>query len=435
MSTAHRRGPADRPPVDDAARGDDAHGPPCDERACVVTALRLGWWLADAYHHAQTADLTTDERPKTPPAKLTNVTEMSGRRRMRMYLDGVDVALAQIADLTRAAPPGPASTRAAAPGPGTRPDPDPGTAGSGSGSAGTEAGSVGADSPGVPPSTTAVRAVPPTEADEFLLALDDLNVDVLRWATATNHRVGLAYRLGRSLADTVRRGDADQVPWRFAGRRFQIGRWLDELASVLPPYSAAVVRRSLAAWADAVARAGMGDPAEAGLGELARELRNQGELWRGVLTGGLNPRDLLDEDDYAVVARNVIIRDRKLVVQAARGIFWPVLVPLLVALLAVVGVSAVAATGSPTARAAVALVGLGAGLAAIWRSVSGPALAVAGEVNRPLLDGELIVRMADRVDRPLASARAAARSGRQRRPDEVVGRSEHVAGLSPADLP
>ena len=133
-----------------------------------------------------------------------------------------------------------------------------------------------------------------------------------------------------------------------------------------------------------------------------------------MLTGGLHPRDLLDEEDYAVVARNVIIRDRRLVAQAARGIFWPVLAPLLVVLLAVVGVSAAAAAGSPTTRAAVALVGLGAGLTAIWRSVSGPALAVAGEVNRPLLDSELTVRMAERVDRPLADARAAARARRQR---------------------
>ncbi|RGC71014.1 hypothetical protein C5N14_00740 [Micromonospora sp. MW-13] len=397
MSTVHRRDAAGGPPGDEAGGGryDDAYGLLRDERACIVTALRLGWWLADAYHHARTADLSTDERPAQPPAKLTNFTEMSGRRRLRMYLDGVDVALAQIAGLTRGGPAAP---------------------------------------PAVAPSTGDTRAALSAGAGTLLLALDDLNVDVLRWAMAANHRVGLAYRLGRSLADTVRHGDADQVPWRFAGRQIEISRWLDELASVLPPYSATVVRRSLRAWADAVTRAGVGDPAEAGLGELARELRNQGDLWRSVLTGGLHPRDLLDEEDYAVVARNVIIRDRKLVAQAARGIFWPVLAPLVVVLLAVVGVSAAAAAGSPATRAAVALVGLGAGLTAIWRTVSGPALAVAGEVNRPLLEGELAVRMAARVTRPLATARATARS-RRHGPGEVAGGSKYVAGLASADLP
>ncbi|WP_431909412.1 hypothetical protein [Micromonospora carbonacea] len=398
-------------------RGDDAVGRLRDERGCVATALRLGWWMADAYHHAQTADLSTPQRrPGGPPVKLTNLTEMSGRRRLRMYLDGIDVALAQIAELTGtgATAPSAAAVRAATP---------------------AEATPV-AGATTVPPAaaTPAAGATLVAEVAALLLALDDLNVDVLRWAMATNPRVGLAYRLGRSLADTVRHGEAEQVPWRFAGRQHEISRWLDELASVLPPYSAAVVRRSLRAWADAVARARSGDPAEAGLDELARELRNQGDRWRNVLTGGLHPRDLLDEEDYAVVARNLIIRDRKLAVQAARGIFWPVLVPLLVVLFAVVGVSAAAAAGSPATRAAVALVGLGAGLTAVWRTVSGPALAVAGEVNRPLLEGELTVRMARRVDGPLADARAAARARRRGHPDQIPGGSKYVAGLSPADL-
>ncbi|MCO1596669.1 hypothetical protein M8C17_16050 [Micromonospora sp. RHAY321] len=403
MSPLHRAGAQSGPPVEEIGR-DDAYPLIRDERACIVTALRLGWWMADAYHHGQHAELglAADARSPGPPAKLSNFTEMSAPRRMRMYLDGVDVALGQIAELTRHTGPLPDTSASRE----RLPD---------------------LDRPG------------PADPGPLLLALDDLNMEVLRWAMATNHRIGLAYRLGRSLADTVRSGDAAQLARRFGGRQIEISRWLEELASVLPPYSAAVVRRSLTTWATAVEKAGRGDPTEPALAELARELRNQGDLWRGVLTGGLHPRDLLDEEDYAVVARNLIIRDRRLVAQAARGIFWPVLVPLLVVLFAVVGVSAAAASGSPATRATVALLGLGAGLAAIWRSVSGPALAVAGEVNRPLLDSELAARMAVRVDRPLATARQAAgttsRRSRQRRPDEPDGRSKYVAHLSGADLP
>ncbi|MGC4748752.1 hypothetical protein ACLQ28_24320 [Micromonospora sp. DT201] len=403
MSPLHRAGAENGPPIGEIGR-DDAYPLIRDERACIVTALRLGWWMADAYHHGQHAELgvPAGPRPAVPPAKLSNLTEMSTHRRMRMYLDGVDVALAQIAELTR------------------------------------HSGSV--------PDTSAARALlpdltrpDPSDPVPLLLALDELNVEVLRWAMATNHRVGLAYRLGRSVADTVRAGDAAQLLRQFGGRQIQISRWLDELASVLPPYSAAVVRRSLAAWATAVDRAGHGDPAEPAPAELSRALRGQGDLWRDVLTGGLHPRDLLDEEDYAVIARNLIIRDRRLVAQAARGIFWPVLVPLLLVLFAVVGVSAAAAAGSPTTRATVALVGLGAGLAAIWRSVSGPALAVASEVNRPLLDSELTARMALRLNRPLTTARRSAavapRTRRQRRPDDPGGRSKYVAPLSRPDLP
>ncbi|MBM7491262.1 hypothetical protein JOD64_002484 [Micromonospora luteifusca] len=403
MSPLHRAGAENAPPIGEIGR-DDAYPLIRDERACIVTALRLGWWMADAYHHGQHAELgvPVEARPAVPPAKLSNLTEMSPHRRMRMYLDGVDVALAQIAELTRH----------------TGPVPD----------------------------TSAARALLPDLAQPdpadpvpLLLALDELNVEVLRWAMATNHRVGLAYRLGRSVADTVRAGDSAQLLRQFGGRQIQISRWLDELASVLPPYSAAVVRRSLATWATAVERAGHGDPTEPAPAELSRALRGQGDLWRDVLTGGLHPRDLLDEEDYAVIARNLIIRDRRLVAQAARGIFWPVLVPLLLVLFAVVGVSAAAAAGSPTTRATVALVGLGAGLAAIWRSVSGPALAVAGEVNRPLLDSELTARMALRLNRPLTNARrstvVAPRTRRQRRPEPPGGRSKYVAPLSRPDLP
>ncbi|MGC4894981.1 hypothetical protein [Micromonospora sp. DT31] len=371
-------------------RRDDGHGTPRDERAAVVIALRLGWSMADAYHHAQHVDLAaTPDRPAAAPAKLSNLTELAGRHRLGMYLDGVDVALTQIAPLTAAGR--------------------------------------------TLPSTAAARNAGDVDREPLLHALDDLNIEVLRWTMATNHRVGVAYRLGRSLADTVRRGDADQLVGRFGGRHVQISRWLDELASVLPPYSAPVVRRSLATWAAAVGRATVGDPGEAGLAELTRELRNQGDLWQDVLTGGLHPRDLLDEENWAVVARNVIIRDRKLVAQAARGVFWPVLAPLLVVLLAVVGVSAAAAAGSPATRAAVALVGLGAGLTALWRSISTPTLSVAAEVNRPLLDSELVVQMTARINRPLTAARRAGRAGRQRPPSE--GGSKYVAGVSRIDLP
>lgn len=166
MSPLHRAGAENDSPIDEIGR-DDAYPLIRDERACIVTALRLGWWMADAYHHGQHAEprAFTETRPAVPPAKLSNLTEMSAHRRMRMYLDGVDVALAQIADLTRH----------------TGPVPD----------------------------TSAARALlpdlgqpDPTDPVPLLLALDDLNVEVLRWAMAANHRVGLAYRLGRSVADT-----------------------------------------------------------------------------------------------------------------------------------------------------------------------------------------------------------------------------------------
>ncbi|MBY8873119.1 hypothetical protein K7640_14885 [Micromonospora sp. PLK6-60] len=341
---------------------------PAGEQDCVVTALNLGWWLADAFHtlqHGYPLVPEEDDADATPAdgaaRKLKNLSGMPVGRRLRMYLDGTDVALDRIAATVRDRRPRP-STQAAR----------------------LRLGTV--DNPSDP------------QAEEVLDALDDLNMEVLRWTMAINHRVGLAYRLGRSLADTVRRCRRDPIPPRFDGRAVQLCRWLEALASVLPRYAAEVVRGSLLAWTRTVHHWGT-DGSETG--EVRRVLRDQGELWRGVLTGGLDPRDLLDEEDYAWVARKLVVRDRNLIVATTRGIFRPVLLPLLGVLLAVVAVSAVAASGSPATRGAIALVGLGGGLAAIWRSVSRPALAAAGQINRPLLDGLLVVRMVRRLNEPL----------------------------------
>ncbi|MFI7213601.1 hypothetical protein ACIBP4_20735 [Micromonospora maritima] len=102
MSTATRSG--DRPDESRATR---------DERTAVVTALRLGWSMADAYHHAQTAELSERaDRPAAAPAKLSNLTETPGRHRLGMYLDGVDVALTEITPATPAGRPTPSTAAA-----------------------------------------------------------------------------------------------------------------------------------------------------------------------------------------------------------------------------------------------------------------------------------------------------------------------------------
>ncbi|MEK8109098.1 hypothetical protein NKG94_38755 [Micromonospora sp. M12] len=88
MSPLHRAS-SEHGSIDDIGR-DDAYPLIRDERACIVTALRLGWWMADAYHHGQHTELHAGvkARKAVPPAKLSNLTEMSVHRRMRMYLDG-----------------------------------------------------------------------------------------------------------------------------------------------------------------------------------------------------------------------------------------------------------------------------------------------------------------------------------------------------------
>ena len=360
------RGATIRQRVDEAraaADGDPTGAVSDGERAAVTTALRLGWWMADTYHYTQHQHRVPGGRDATAPRKLSNLTEMAPRLRLRMYLDGVDTALREIGAQIR--------------------------------------------TPAAAPATAAARELADaldrdgTATEAVLLALDALNVEVLRWTMASNYRLGLAYRLGRSLADTARDCGPEQLVWRFGGRHQEICRWLDELASVLPPFAAPVVGRSVQAWATRVRQAHHDPDRQAELTALAGRLREQGALWQDVLTGGLDPRDLLDEGNYAAIARNLLSRDRRLVRQAARGVFLPVLVPLLLFLGGIVTIGAVTAAGSPLTRTAIALAGIGAGLAGLWRTVSRPALALAREVNRPLLAIELITEMARCVTRPL----------------------------------
>ena len=210
MSTAHRRGPVDRPPADDALDGRDTgivggrdtgggglggrrddgdggglggrdeggYGLVRDVRARVVTALRLGWWMADAYHHAQDAPTWPPDapRPSRPPAKLSNLTEMSA---------SAPAAACTSTGWTSRWPRSPTLARHNGPVRRHRRPPEP-----------------------APPTD---RAAPQT-AVPLLLALDDLNMDVLRWTMATNHRVGLAYRLGPLVGRHRPAGDAAQLP-------------------------------------------------------------------------------------------------------------------------------------------------------------------------------------------------------------------------------
>ena len=368
-----RRGATIRQRVDAARAEPDGGRPsalPDDEQAAVTTALRLGWWMADAYDYTQHQHRIPVGRDATAPRKLSNLTEMAPRLRLRMYLDGVDTALGEIAARIRTPAPAPATAAAR-----------------------DQADALDRDG---------------TATEPVLLALDALNVEVLRWTMASNYRLGLAYRLGRSLADTARDCGPEQLVWRFGGRHQEICRWLDELAGALPPFAAPVVGRSVQAWATRVRQAHRGPDRQEELAALAGRLREQGALWRDVLTGGLDPRDLLDEGNYAAIARNLLSRDRRLVSQATRGVFLPVLVPLLLFLGGIVTIGATTAAGSPLTRTAIALAGVGAGLAGLWRTVSRPALALAREVNRPLLAIELITEMARCVTRPMRAPTPAA---------------------------
>lgn len=331
----------------------------------VAVALGLGWWIADAYNYATKRKRL--EHPshqlKYAPAGLTSLKQMDARQRMQMYLDGIDTALRNIRSIYPSAekPPSTHHTRER---------------------------------------LTSLNNGDADAASSFLLSFNQLHVSITGWIMATAYRVGVAYCLGRALSDTVRdfSDNTEQLTRMFGTRNIQLSRWLDELSTALPPYSANVVKGSMDRWADEIRSASRDvEGRDKRLRSLAGQIYEQGMLWHDLLTEVLDPRDLLKEEDYAEVARVMVARDKSLLLKTARGIFWPVLFPALVAVIVIVAIGIVAAQGSPATRGAIALVGLGGWLAGAWRTISAPTVAALRNVNRPMLSAILVERLVKRV--------------------------------------
>jgi hypothetical protein len=356
-------------------------------------ALNLGWWMAEAFHYAdRRGRLLYPDRSPEVPAALANLNKIQPRDRLRMYIDGIDVHLMRLARIV--------------------PDAQ--------------------NAPPTEPARAGLKALDTANneaADHLLIVLNGLHIDLLTWLQATDRRLGMAYGLGRSLFMTTRNHEAhlDKLRAQFAERVIEIRKWLDQLASALPPYSAGVVRHSLGYWTHEVRTAAKAPDSQAILTKLARRLPDQGDIWRGLLSGDLDGRVLLDSDDYADIAERLAMDNRRLLGLLSRRILLarpakdveahaesansgrrhglPLIVYLTGAMSAVLIVSVFAATGSPTVRVAAALLALAGGAISIWKTVSQPLNAAMRTVNRPLYDAQLTVHVARRISWPLDNAK------------------------------
>lgn len=157
-------------------------------------------------------------------------------------------------------------------------------------------------------------ALPGHRRDEVRAAVLDLYLRVRDLMAGSNVSAALGLGLGRLLADTVllpSTGNPEILTERFAQYRLAnaVG-WLDDLDASLPPRSAAVVRATLTQWQQWVARLprtaqGTIDPAHVD-GAVIRSLRQQGDIWRRMLTGEQRPDQLLDRQAYIGAAASLL---------------------------------------------------------------------------------------------------------------------------------
>jgi hypothetical protein len=218
--------------------------------------------------------------------------------------------------------------------------------------------------------------------------------DLLVTLTACDHQVGLAYGLGRAVADLSMRPRADDAASLTDDLRSErvktIVSWLKELHTVMPPHSAGAVMGSIKQWQQwAAGPTWKGEPLDwsAHGDDVVRELADQGKRWRLLLTGQVAALDQLSPEDYVQAAGYMIGRIRE-ILQQLLAQYWPwVTVVTLAMVTAVVG--SLLLLSSPAARGIGVAISVFGWLGVTGRSLSGELQRTVSHVEQSLWDAEL----------------------------------------------
>lgn len=149
-------------------------------------------------------------------------------------------------------------------------------------------------------------------------AIKDLHVELMVGLTAADFRLGKAYRLGRSLADTCQLpDDQDSFEYAFGPRVNDLKDSLADLASALPAHAGQAVAISLATWERWAAQPmleGRDLDWDTDWPRVRAPLHRQGELWRALLSDEKRGSDMLKTVAYVAAAEGMLAR--------AGGLAW-----------------------------------------------------------------------------------------------------------------
>jgi len=357
-----------------AAPGNPALGPsaaPTQIEVAVRVALSLGWIMSDLYELG-----LPEQRPGRAGAahkRLPGVGRLSPSQRALLRLDQIDAAVAALASIIQAHGlhvPATSALRTA----------------------------QGEDELKPKERSVACRAV-----------IYALHVNLLRTLTAADFRLGKAYGLGRALADTCRAPQScEELEERFRRERLDNLRdWLNDSASNLPDHSAKAVLAGLVRWEAWVANLidAMPETVEAGVQDaeqkqqaraqewaraekpIATTLRRQGQLWRAVLSGEKDARDMLSADSYVqaadAMAQRALALARPLL---RRPVVYLPLGALAAAALLLLGWG-VASEGASQLTAGIATAAAALGIT--WKTVGATAQKLGEALEKPLWGAEL----------------------------------------------
>lgn len=222
----------------------------------------------------------------------------------------------------------------------------------------------------------------------------EFHSDVLVALTACDHQVGLAYGLGRAVADLSLRphaGSQDSLTGDLRGGRVDtIAGWLTELRTVLPPHCAGAVTGSITQWQGWAAHPTWnGDPLDWGVhgSDVVAALKDQGKRWRLLLTGQVAALDHLSPADYVQAAGFMIGRVRE-ILQRLLAQYWPWVTAITTVMLAAI-IGSLLLLHSPAAKGIGVAVSVFGWLGVTGGSVSSQLQRTVSHVEQSLWDAEL----------------------------------------------
>jgi hypothetical protein len=349
--------------------------PPAISEADVSLAFRLGWHVAELY--AAHLPKGEERKPVEQPEHLPGMSDLSKTERAELTCRLVHIDLKRLAPI---------------------------------------AAQAGIDLPDADDISRALEGKPPVE-NAVRDSLFILHKELLSDLTTADFRLGKAYGLGRSIADTTlipseRNAEAyksEFLCFRIAG----LCDSLDDLSSAFPPHTAPAVRDSLREWGKWI-QAETHDGTTSSLQRrgmlLTQELRDQGRLWRALLSGEKHPEDLLHPDDYVRAAVCLVRRMSSLAQRFLWSWSW-IVVPAALVLVGAIGAAFTFLNGD--SRIASAIAALIAGMGLSWKGLGATLGKAIHRAEEPLWHAELSTAIGVAAREPLE---------RVRRPRRRVGR-------------
>jgi hypothetical protein len=318
-------------------------------------AVALGWRMADLYRNATKQ---STRKPKLP-STLPSISRLTRGKRTEFGIAEVDAGLRRL-------------------------------------------GLAGTDAPSTEELSKTFKNVE-ADGEDVKRAAYQLHLTILRECNATDRALGKAYELGRALADTCP-GQIDRQSMAEQLNRYrldELGRWLADLASRLPDHSSRAVRISMTRWKIA-AKDGESSPlfAQEDIGTVHRALDRQVQIWRSLLTGEKQAKDMLGTDGYAQAVGFAVRDSRRLIT----GYLWR-FAPFVLLALALLGVGVWGLlTSEDTSKVIASGAAVAGALGISWKGVATTFGRAVDEIEKPIWAASVDLVVADAITQAPASS-------------------------------